>query len=151
MSISILASEHGDTLYYILIPLAFLGYIAWHIPLLGLIRSIDTDHRSILKIVGNTLAVVGIGVIWIGATGGIYNLSQERFEVEEKFASTVERELGISEMLPVEEAIDICSPGSKHNSSEYAWIDQNGAAARGTITKTAEVDGQCLYTFQATA
>lgn len=155
MSISILASEHGNTPFFVLIPLAFLGFFLWYFPLLGLIRSIDTDHRSILKIGGNALAVVVLGGVWVGSTLSMGAISQERFEVRENVAITAEEELGISDMLPVGEPAKACFPGSEQDRAEYTWVGQDRSqdrgAARGFVTKTAEVDGKCIYTFQAWA
>lgn len=151
MSISILAFEHSNTLYFVLVPLAFLAFAVWNLTFFSLADSFDTDYRSILKISGNALAVFIVGVVWVGSVIGIYNLSHRHVEAQERFASTVQEELGLSVLLPVEEPVQICSLGSEQDSTEYTWVYQDGSAAHGFITKTAEVDGQCLYTFQAWA
>lgn len=54
---------------------------------------------------------------------------------------------GITELFPVETPIETCIEGSDRDVAQYTWTTGGGKSVIGHVTKTAEADGKCVYTF----
>lgn len=96
--------------------------------------------------------VVGLGLCVAGTLPYIFMVEgadNHRAEAAANIEGRAEFEHGITELSPMNDPIAICEVDSAKDAAEYAWTDSEGASVYGYVTKSAEVDGECVYSFNA--
>lgn len=80
---------------------------------------------------------------------GTYGVKDLKSESRATMMSTISSQYGISSLEKAgEERIADCTPGSLADNKPYAWVSENpDTLHEGVLLKSAEVDGECLYTL----
>lgn len=124
----------------------FLGTaVAASAVILLLAKVTDDGVLGYAFIVLSALAIV-IGGMFLFT--GFASASSERVsEAAANIEGRAEFEHGITELSPLNGSINTCIEGSDHDAAAYAWTTEEGDKVTGHVTKTAEADGKCVYTF----
>lgn len=101
------------------------------------------------------LPLIGIGlfgfVAFSALSFGSGHQSSDDLKSESRanMVSTISSQYEISSLEKAgEERIADCTPGSPADNKPYAWVSENpDTLHEGVLVKTAEVDGECLYTL----
>lgn len=113
---------------------------------------IATFFATLLMLKGRFAVVIMLLVLVMG--GGVFlfaNFADAASErVEEGIADIegrAEFNHGITELSPLDGSIDACIEESRRDAAAYAWTTNEGDKVIGHIVKTAETDGECVYSF----
>ena len=101
----------------------------------------------ILSLTAPAVAFVGVSlfVYVMGIPGQRVSEGQANIEGRAEF------EHGITELSPLDDPIEACVKNSDRGAKQYAWTAEDGESVLGLVTKSAETDGECVYTFTATS
>lgn len=116
--------------------------------LLFVVTLIVMVYREDVTLMG--FAIIGIVAFFVLSYGnGIYGSEDLKSESRANMVSTISSQYGISSLEKAgEKRIADCTPGSPADNKPYAWVSENpDTLHEGVLVKTAEVDGECLYTL----
>lgn len=105
-------------------------------------------YREDVTLMGLSLiGVVAFSTLSYGS--GIHGSEDLKSESRANMLSTISSQYGISSLEKAgEERIADCTPGSLADNKPYAWVSENpDTLHEGVLLKSAEVDGECLYTL----
>lgn len=105
-------------------------------------------YREAVTLMGLSL----IGIVAFSAlsyASAIYGSEDLKSESRATMMSTISSQYGISYLEKAgEERIADCTPGSPADNKPYVWVSENpDTLHEGVLLKSAEVDGECLYTL----
>lgn len=80
---------------------------------------------------------------------GVEGADEREAEMRASMMATISDQYEISSLEKAgEKRIADCTPGSPADNKPYAWVSENpDTLHEGVLVKTAEVDGECLYTL----
>lgn len=104
-----------------------------------------TNTLGFFSLLPIALAIIigGMFLFTVFASAASERVSEEEANIEGR----AEFEHGITELSPLDGSINACVEGSDRDAAAYAWTAEEGDKVTGHITKTAETDGECVYTF----